>query len=385
MKIGFDLTPIIYHRGVSRYTSNLFQALTKISSAELFGYASSSRGFAQLQLDLQLLAQNLSQEQQKIFWQNLVCQKIPPKLSEIYWHYLSFNPLKKKLKNIDIFHSCDYLQPPDKNLPLVSTIHDLAILKYPAIANPEILRHHQKSWSILKKRNAHIIAVSQATQNDVINLLGFSPDHVHLVYEALPAENLLNQKELSQQDISVIRRKFSLSHLPYFLFVGTREPRKNLDRLIQAWWPFRERSQLVLVGAPGWNEPQYQHQNLKVLPAVNNQDLGFLYHFAQALTFPSLDEGFGLPILEAFYYQTPVITSKNTATEEVAGEAAILVNPLYLIDLQAALEQALNFTDKDRKIWRAKMQIQLAKFSWDTAAAQTYQVYQQAVKDFHHA
>ncbi len=385
MKIGFDLTPIIYHRGVSRYTSNLFQALTNINEAELFGYASSGRGFAQLQLDLQLLAQNLTPEKQKIFWQNLVCQKIPPKLSEIYWHYLGFNPLKKQLPTIDVFHSWDYLQPPDKNLPLVSTIHDLAILKYPEIANPEILRHHQKSWAILKKRKAHIIAVSQATQADVIKLLGFPADHVHLVYEALPAENLLSTTALAQADFANLKQKFKLETLPYFLFVGTREPRKNLSRLIQAWWPFRERAQLVLVGAPGWDEPQYQHPNLKVLSAVNNQDLGLLYHFAQALTFPSLDEGFGLPILEAFYYQTPVITSKNTATAEVAGEAAILVNPLDLIDLQAALEQALNFTDNDRKIWRAKMQTQLAKFSWERAATQTYQVYQQAIKDFHHA
>lgn len=385
MKIGFDLTPIIYHRGVSRYTSNLFQALTKINEAELFGYASSGRGFSQLQLDLQLLANNLNPEKQKIFWQNLVCQKIPPKLSEIYWHYLGFNPLKKQLPTIEVFHSWDYLQPPDKDLPLVSTIHDLAILKYPEIANAEILRHHQKSWAILKKRHAHLIAVSKATQNDIIKLLGFPEDHVHLVYEALPTENLLSTAELTQQNSLTVKQKFQLSELPYFLFVGTREPRKNLERLIQAWWTFKDQSQLVLVGAPGWREPQYQHQNLKVLPAISNQDLGLLYHFAQALTFPSLDEGFGLPILEAFYYQTPVITSKNTATAEVAGEAAILVNPFDLVELQAALEQALNFTDEEKKIWRAKMQIQLAKFSWNTAATQTYQVYQQAIKDFHHA
>ncbi len=384
MKVGFDLTPIIYHRGVSRYTSNLFCALNHIPNCELFAYASSGRGETQLKTDLNEIASQLSPAQKTTFTRNLVLQHLPPTVGELFWHYLGLNPIKKLMPTIEVFHSWDYLQPPDVDLPLVSTIHDLAILKYPEVADPTILRHHQKSWAILKKRHAHIIAVSQATKNDIINLLHFPEDHVHLIYEALPQENLLDKKTLDNQDISVIRRKFSLT-TPYFFFIGTREPRKNLERLIQAWWPLRDKVALVLAGASGWQEPKYQHPQLKVLPPINNQDLGLLYHFAQAVVYPSLDEGFGLPILEAFYYQTPVVTSEKIATAEVAGRAAILVNPHQTDSIAQGLAQALTLSPSALQTLRQKMTAQLNLFSWQKTAQQTAQVYQQAIEEFNHA
>ncbi|MDO5561555.1 MAG: glycosyltransferase family 1 protein [bacterium] len=382
MKVGLDLSPIIYHRGVSRYTSNLFAALAEIEDLELFAYASAGRGQAVLKNDLKKLGRTLPATKQEQFWQNLCLQKIPPKLNFWLWHYLKTNHIKKCLPQIEVFHSWDYLQPPDTNLPLVSTIHDLAILKNPQIAHPEILRHHQQSWQILKQRNAHIIAVSQATKKDVIELLGFPEDHVHLVYEALPQEQMVALEKLTPNYIQSVKDKFNLTK-PFFLFVGTREPRKNLQRLIEAWQPLKEQTQLVLVGSSGWDEPNANEKNLKVLPATDSQELAALYKAALALTFPSLDEGFGLPILEAFYYQTLVMTSKKIATSEVAGEAAFLIDPLNVEEMTATLKEILNLTATDKKIWQVKMQKQLAKFSWTKAAQETYQVYQQAYQDFY--
>ena len=380
MKVGFDLSAIIYHRGVSRYTSNLFAALTQIDDLELFAYASAGRGQRVLQTDLQKLAQELTPEKQKQFWQNLCVQKIPPKLNYWLWHQLKINPIKNSLPAIEVFHSWDYLQPPDKNLPLVSTIHDLAILKNPQLAHPEILRHHQQAWRILRQQNAHIIAVSQATKKDVIELLGFPEDHVHLVYEALPKEQMIS--DVTADTIEQTKTKFNLQK-PFFLFVGTREPRKNLDRLIAAWQPLKEKVDLVLVGAHGWDEPTAKAPQLKILPPVSNQELAALYRGAVALTYPSLDEGFGLPILEAFYYQTLVMTSAKIATSEIAGDAAFLVDPLDIAAMTTCLTTILNLKTADKKIWQMKMATQLAKFSWTKAAQETARVYQQAYQEFY--
>ena len=380
MKVGFDLSAILYGRGVSHYTSNLFLALAKLPDLELFGYASAGRGQGTLRTQLQKLAAQLDDPAKEIFWHNLTLQKIPPKLNHLLWHYFKLNSLRSHLPDLDVFHSWDYLQPPDKNLPLVSTIHDLAILKDPHLAHPEILRHHQESWRILRQRHAHLIAVSQQTQTDIIKLLHFDPSHVHLVYEALPTDNLIEEKELKNQDISVIRQKFNLS-LPYFLFVGTREPRKNLTRLIRAWQPLANQTALVLVGAHGWEEPTLAHPNLHILPPVSDFDLALLYHFALALTYPSLDEGFGLPILEAFYYHTPVLTSQNTATAEVAGNAAILIDPFNQDKITRGLQQLQQLNSKEKTNLITAGATQLRQFSWQKAARQTLAVYQLAAQE----
>lgn len=381
MKVGFDLTAIIYKRGVSRYTSNLFVALSQLADLELYGYASSGRGNKNLKTELEKMANQLTPEKKAIFQQNLKVQSIPPKINHWLWHYLHLNSLKKQLPMIEVFHSWDYLQPPDENLPLVSTIHDVAIAKYPQIANPEILKHHQESWEILKKRRAQVIAPSQSTKNDLINLLGFDERMVHLVYEALPKDNLIAVDKLNNQDISVIRKKFFINK-PYFLFVGTREPRKNLDRLIQAWWSQREQTALVLVGASGWDEPDWQHPNLHTLPPVSDYDLALLYHFALALTYPSIDEGFGLPILEAFYYQTPVLTSRGTATAEVAGKAVILIDPKNTSEIESGLKKLAEQTESQKKNWQKAMREQLEKFSWQKAAQETLAVYRLAKEEY---
>jgi glycosyltransferase involved in cell wall biosynthesis len=369
---------------VSRYTKCLYQALSHETNLELYPYATAARGYRELYRVLVDLQHLLPKEKQAKFLDNLVLQKVPNRLNWILWHYLGLNPIKKILPQIDLFHSWDYLQPPDKNLPLVSTIHDLTIFKYSHLANPEILIHHRQNVKILKKRGAHIIAVSKHTRKDVINLLGFSEDHVHLVYEAWPEDTLLPKQALTVKANMAIRQKYTINH-DYILFVGTREPRKNLNRLIEAWWPLREKIDFVLVGAKGWAEPKLTHPNLKILQHVSDYELGILYHFAQMLAYPSLEEGFGLPILEAFAYHTPVVTSFGTATEEIAGKAGVLVNPYSVNEINAGIQTILQESKSKRKERQAKMAKQLAKFSWAKAAKETQKVYELALKDSQHA
>lgn len=380
MKVGIDLTSLLFHRGVSRYTKCLFTALSQETKVELYPYAASARGYNELYRVLVDLQYTLPKDKQAAFMNRLQLQKVPNRLNWLLWHYLNLNPIKKLFPDIDVFHSWDYLQPPDTDLPLVSTIHDLTIFKYPYMANWEILTHHRESVRILKKRGAHIIAVSKHTRDDVINLLGFDEKKVHLIYEALPGDTVLPSSELTEKNFMSLRQKYTINK-KYILFVGTREPRKNLDRLIDAWWPLRNQLDLLLVGAKGWAEPKRPHNNLKILQKVNDYDLGMLYAFAQMLAYPSLEEGFGLPILEAFAYKTPVVTSFGTATEEIAGKAGVLVNPYSVNEIHAGIKLILAESAKKRRERQALMAKQLNKFSWAKTARETSKIYELAYRD----
>lgn len=362
MKVGIDLTSLLYQRGVSRYTRNLTLALTGLPEVTVFGFASSGRGRS-------ILKKELTQLPLKKFHLGF----LPPSLRRVFWHDLHLLPVKNQLPEIEVFHSWDYLQPPDRKIPLVSTIHDLAMLEFPEVADPTILKHHQQSWHELKKRGSHVIAVSEHTKQDLIKKLDFDPAKVHVVYEALPTEALFDPNTFPQPPVE----------RPFFLFVGTREPRKNLNRLIEAWLPLSDKYDLVLAGKSGWGELSHTSPHLKIIDNVSDRQLAELYHRALGLAYPSLNEGFGLPILEAFYYQTPVVTSRGTATEEVAGAAGILVDPLDVQSIYAGLKQLSDENPAQRAARAQLMTDQLAKFSWARAAAETLAVYQQAIKDFH--
>lgn len=370
MKVGIDFTPAIYDRGVSRYTTNLVRALLNKPRVDLSLYASSFRQAKKLSEKAKQLG---ATEAQTAF------QQLPPSVLGRLWR-MGLQPVKSKLPNIDVFHSWDWLQPPDKDLPLVSTIHDLAILKYPQTAHPQTLKAHQRSWQFLKDRQAEIIAVSQATKKDIIKLLDIPSFRIHVVPEALPYEiQAINEQQTSDQ-VAAIKQQLALNQ-PYILFVGTREPRKNLARLIEAWEPLANEVQLIIAGESGWDDSENYEQlaNLRFLGKVTDQQLNVLYAEAEAFAFPSLDEGFGLPILEAFYHGTPVITSNVAALIEVAGNAAELVDPESVEDIHRGIKKILNENSEQQRQRLQRMIIRMHMFSWHQVAEQTIEVYQQAL------
>lgn len=374
MKVGLDFSSVIYERGVSRYTSNLLMALRQHKQVKLALYASSLR--QQESLKRYLNSHQLGQVEHAI-------QNYPPSVLSWLWRF-GFNPISNQLPNLDVFHSWDWLQPPDKLIPLVSTIHDLAMLHFPETAHPQILSMHQRSWQELKKRRAQIIAVSQATRRDVIELLGFPASDVHVVYEALPVETKQVADSLTEEQADAIKHRYQL-HQKYILFVGTREPRKNLARLIQAWLPLAKEYQLIVVGEQGWDDSakwlaQAPAHQLRFLGKVDDRALSVLYAEAELLAYPSLYEGFGLPILEAFHHGTPVVTSNTSSMPEVAGNAAVLVDPLSVEAITKGLTAILNENPDQQRIRLQKMIIRLHSFSWQHVASDTVRVYQQAIE-----
>ena len=376
MKIGLDVSSLIYRRGVSRYTSNLMLSLLDLPDLELFLYGNSLRGFKQLEEELKNKLKNVLPDRYHLF-----LGKIPPRVLAKLWAS-GLKPIQKTMPQIEVFHSWDWLQPPDKDLPLVSTIHDLAILKYPETAHPRVLAAHQRSWQILKERQAQILTVSQASKNDIVSLLQIPPERVTVTYEALPreVEQASNQLAANDELRVQLKKKLELTR-PYILYVGSREPRKNWERLIKAWTPLANDFDLLVAGEKAWDRSAALHQqHLRFLGSVPDLELATLYHYAELLAYPSLDEGFGLPILEAFSHGVPVLSSDISVIKEVAGNAAHLVNPNSIEDISAGLQFLLN-EDKSASSTRLqKMIIRLHLFNWPKTARATVNVYQQALE-----
>ncbi len=378
LRVGIDITSTIYHRGVSRYTTNLVRGLLASPKVRVSLYGSSLRQRQQL-VDI---AEQLKKEAGNAKAETSI-QAYPPSMFNFLWNKMHFPKIRSVLPNIDLFHSWDWMQPPDTDLPLVSTIHDLAILKYPETAHPKVLQMHRQSWDILKKRDATIIAVSRATKNDVVEQLGIPAQKVHVIHEALPFEVKLVNDRLTEEKYEKINNQLQLNR-PFILFVGNREPRKNLKNLIEAWQPLQKDLDLIIAGESGWDDTEnkeYQNfsDHLRFLGRVDDEQLSVLYAEARLFAYPSLYEGFGLPILEAFHHGTPVVTSDISSMPEVAGNAAELVDPQSVESIRAGINTILNENKDQERLRLQKMIIRLQMFNWQDVITQTINVYQQAL------
>jgi glycosyltransferase involved in cell wall biosynthesis len=195
------------------------------------------------------------------------------------------------------------------------------------------------------------------------------PATITVVYEALPEENQI----APEIKMTVNSRLFNGSDKPYFLMVGTLEPRKNVIRQIEAWRPFKHEYNLIIAGKSGWEtvEPE---PGLIHIGYASSRELANLYRGASLLLYASLAEGFGLPILEAFFHRIPVVTSNGSGLAEIAADAAIQTDPLDVESIRDGIRQALadpaQFIDRGVK--------RLGEFSWEKAARETLEVYKKA-------
>jgi glycosyltransferase involved in cell wall biosynthesis len=372
MKVGIDVTPIIYGRGVSRYTSNLTRALLQYTNLDITAFGYSWGQWSSLQKQVKGWQKQFPRLHTHL-------RKLPPTAIRHLWRW-GLQPIATQVPSLDVFHSWDWQQPPDTQLPIVSTIHDLAILKYPDTAHPRVVAAHQKSWHQLKKSRAHIIAVSHTTAHDIREYLEIPQERIHVVYEALPSEFEASARDLSEVQEAKAIAKFGLNNKPYLLFVGTQEPRKNLARTIKAWQPLAKEVDLLIAGASGWDTSLEKISGAQptFLGSVSDQELIVLYAEAEALVYTCLDEGFGLPILEAFALGTSVVTSDRSSMKEVAGNAAIQVDPSSVESIRSGLKQVLGESTSQQQTRLQKMIIRLHQFSWKTAARATADVYRKA-------
>lgn len=378
--VGLDFSCVIYDRGVSRYTYNLAENLIGLqnNNFKMHLFASSYRQKEKIFTKIkQLELQNKKAFDYKV-------QNNSFSMLKLKWNFLQQNKIKSIWPNLNLYHTWDYLQPPDKNLCFVSTVHDLALFKNQNIAHKNVKNAHLKSINYLKKRNAHFIAVSLATKKDMINIFQIPPFKIDVVYEALPNEIKYVSQAIDKDLYLKIKEKFSLDR-PFIFFVGTREPRKNLKKAILAWSKFSKYVDFIIAGESGWDETENlekKYENLKFLGKVSDQELAVLYNEAELFLYPSLDEGFGLPILESFYFGTPVVTSDILALKEVAGNAACFVNPQEVESIEKGIKTILNENSKEKKLRFQKMVIRNQRFSWKKTAKDTLLVYQKAYHNY---
>ncbi|MFZ5366153.1 MAG: glycosyltransferase family 4 protein [Patescibacteria group bacterium] len=369
MKIGIDISQLAFPgTGVASYTENLVENLLKLDRGnEYVLFFSSLRAKIQ---NSKLKIKN-DNSKFKIF-------KFPPLLLEFLWNRLHLVPIETFTGKLDIFHSSDWLEPPAR-CPKVTTIHDLAIFKYPETFVPrgghDIVSNLKRKLEWVKKESKLIIAVSESTKKDIVEILGIPEERIRVIYEACNTEFTERAKENTEK----VKRKYGIEG-DYILAVGTLEPRKNLKRVIEAFSLLTGSVPvtLVIAGKFGWgteiSNDKFQMTNIKLLGYVPKEDLPALYAGAQVFVYPSLYEGFGLPILEAMACGCPVVTSNVSSMPEVAGEAAILVDPLNVEDITLGIIKAL----KNRKELIRKGLKRSVKFSWEKTAQETLRVYQKA-------
>ena len=277
--------------------------------------------------------------------------------------------VERSMADIDLVHSTTII-PFATSKKMVATVHDLAFLHHPEFFTRRGNDVFRRSLKILKKRADVLLCSSQATVDDCLSE-GFAADRVRHV--ALGVRSV----QASQNDIDHVRKKYSLPS-QYLLFVGTLEPRKNLARLVGALRGRSDLPPLVIAGANGWGDIEIPHSaNVQFIGYVEDQYLGALYAGASVMCYPSLWEGFGLPILEAMAQGTPVVTSIGTSTQEVASGAAVLVDPLSEESIGNGIDEALRDADMLGQRGRERA----AQATWDKTAMATARIYDEVVND----
>jgi len=267
----------------------------------------------------------------------------------------------------------------------VITIHDLDFVRHPERLTPEARTYYGRVQAGIHEADA-VIAVSDATRRDAITLLGADPYAITVIHEAADARF---RPPVDSEPCSVPRHDNGGGIAPdrYFLAVGTIEPRKNHDLLLDAYAAFRQTTPnpdgLVVAGAEGWNSAGTMARlrtepGVTWLGSVTPEQLVPLYHGATALFMPSWDEGFGLPVIEAMASGTPVAISTAPALLEVAGEAALIAAP---DDTPAwiAIMTALASDNGKRAELRERGIAQSARFSWCRAATETADLYERVL------
>ncbi|MDO8361710.1 MAG: glycosyltransferase family 1 protein [Actinomycetota bacterium] len=285
----------------------------------------------------------------------------------LYESWLRFQWPKVEMATgkVDIAHATTLI-PCATDAQLVVTLHDLAFLHSPQHFTRHGVRVFRRSLQQIKARADLVLCCSQATMDDCV-AAGIGDDRLRLVPLGV---------ETARADATEVERVRALYQLPqeYLLFVGTVEPRKNLKGLVAALEHLPDAPLLVVAGADGWGDAGGEpHEGVTFLGFVPSEVLAGLYGGASVFCYPSEREGYGLPVLEAMAQGTPVVTSRGTATEETAGNAAVLVDPMDPADIARGIEEA----GRRRKELQAKGLARVQRRSWASTAALTAAAYRE--------
>lgn len=336
MVVGFDISQIAHSGGVATYTDNLTRELSKLEDLKMVYFYSSLR------------------KPYKGKLRDVKTFKLPPSLFEVLFNKIRNVPIEKFIGPVDVFHSSDWVQPPSK-AKKVTTYHDVIPLKYPEWSHPKIVKVHKRRLKLVEREVDLVIVVSEATKKDLLEISKIPEEKIVVIYEA--ADEMY--KPQNKKEVEGFRKKYNLED-KFILSIGGIGERRNLKKIkaVSKKYP------LVIT-----------REDLD----IPNEEMPLLYSAATMLLYPSYYEGFGLPILEAMAVGTPVITSNISSMPEVAGTAAILVDPGNQDEINNAVEKL--WTDESlRKELIGKGFDQARKFSWERSAKETYETYKKLLQ-----
>jgi glycosyltransferase involved in cell wall biosynthesis len=363
MKIGIDVRCLMRSRysGVSWYTLNLLKAMLELDRVNqyLLFYNSSKKV---------ILPQ---------FDNNNVSYRgfhYPNKFFNLALNFFNRPAIDKLLGQTDVLFVPNlHFVSWSKKCWKVITVHDLSFLHFPQFFTVRMrLWHKLVLWRRILNQADIIIADSQSTKRDLVDLLRIPEEKVRVIY--LGVDKKYQPRDKSGELVQKIKIKYNLPE-KFILYLGTLEPRKNVESIIAAYNQISTDYFLVIAGASGWKVKKIyslarNNAKIKFIDYIEEEDKPFLYNLAALFVYPSYYEGFGLPLLEAMACGCPVICGHNSSQVEVVGEAGLLVNPFNLNEIKLAMESLLSDNElRDRLI---KKGLQRAKdFSWQQTAAGT--------------
>lgn len=376
-QIVIDVTPLsIKPSGISFYVANLIRCLYPLQYQENFQlalvYQPGLRNWLRRRLDF---PNSLSR------YSNCYFLPLPVRITNIildYFPKIFSSHLENYLDSPTLIHGTNYTVFPYQNSLKVMTIYDLTFIKYPNYIDSVVKTYSNRVKKCLKWADL-VITISTSSKNDIIEYLNVNPDRIRVT----PLASRYSSDELFIPSNSSVNYDFSL---PYILFVSTIEPRKNITTLISAFNYLKQKYKiehhLILIGQKGWhykpifaaleNSPWNHH--IHYLDYLSDKRVALFYSQADVFVYPSHYEGFGLPVLEAMTLGTPVVTSNTSSLPEVAGDAALLIDPNDPIQLADAILKIISDTQfRQELIQKGKERAKL--FSWERTAKATLNAY----------
>jgi len=317
-----------------------------------------------------------------IFAPNIEPVVVHPQARHPFLWYLFFEcGIKRNLsiKKIDLFISPDGWTCLNTKVKTINVIHDLNFEHYPSFIPFLTLKYYKHFFPRFAKKADKLITVSQFSKNDIANLYHVDKEKIDVVYNAASDDFFKVDEETKEQTVQRLT-----NGTPYFVFVGSAHKRKNVERIMQAFVQFREKYadfKFVFAGSNKyWDEDiKKTYNNLKYKSDfvftgyLSTSEMNCVVSSAMALVYPSLFEGFGVPIVEGFAANVPVITSNVASMPEVAGDAALLVNPFSIAEIADAMEKVA--TDEQLRIKLVQLgKERMHAFSWDKSAQQFWNV-----------
>jgi glycosyltransferase involved in cell wall biosynthesis len=281
-------------------------------------------------------------------------------------------------RGADVFHASSLVRNPPRRPRLTATIHDMTSWLLPEL-HPAANRRADSNFAELARRAHRLIAVSAATRDDAVRVLRLAPKKVAVIHSGI-ADAFFDPDTRAVDDL---RERRGLKR-PYVLFVGTIEPRKNLDTLLDAWEALpgglRKEFELVIAGPAGWAPAATlaRVRQTRYLGYVAEADLPLLTAGAEIFAYPSLYEGFGFPVAQAMAAGVPVITSNVSSLPEISGGAAVLVDPRSQAELRDALNRLL-LSPSLRADLAARGRVRASQFRWENCAARSLEFFRQVI------